>query len=43
MLKELGHYLRRDSTKGSKGEIEEKTERFKYPKNINNILKIYYL
>ena len=38
MLKELGHFLRRDFTKGSEGEIKDKKLRLEHPeKAIKNI------
>ena len=44
MLKELGHFLRRDFTKGSEGEIKDKVLRLEKPeKAIKNILEPTYI
>ena len=44
MLKELGHFLRRDFTKGSEGEIKDKEQRLEKPeKAIKNILEPTYI
>ena len=44
MLKELGHYLTRDFTKGSKGEVEAKLKTLKNPDEfIEKVLQPKYI
>ena len=45
MLKELGHFLRRDFTKGSEGEIKDKELRLEHPEKAKEYFRtnIYYL